>query len=205
MSDYVKDQGRVGQSTYWMYYVGIMVLTWAMYGWGLYEFLKFHLMPIVFGFIAPFILSIYFRIIAMRRCRDIGWPAFLPWLTLGLTMGCGVIGGLLVGFHPGSAHGTISALMGVSMLLGLVDFVFLIAIGCIGSAGGGSDSFADEHFDRRDLPRDSRGYVDSLESVASGRRARPMPKAFGEDDAPFAAAEPSGVTRPATSFGRRVM
>ena len=203
MSSYVNDQSRVGRLTYWMYYVGIMVLTWAMYGWGIYEFVKLNLVPIVFGFIAPTILSIYFRIIAMRRCRDIGWPAYLPWLTISLLVACGVISGLQAGLHPGSSLGTIGVSVMLGGVLGLADFIFLIVIGCVGGADTGDDSFEGGHFDRQTLPSAPRGYVSGLDSYARNQRARPMPQAYDEGDTRFSAGNHSEQARPVGGFGRR--
>ena len=206
MPYYVEDKSRVGRSTYWMYYVGITVVTWAMYAWAIYEVLKLETVPFAFGLIIPTILSIYFRIIAMRRCRDIGWPAFLPWLTIGLIVVCSVFSGMQAGFHPEAALGTIGVSMVISVLLGLADFVFLIVIGCLDSAGGYPDVFGDGPYEHGDLPDTPHGYVDVMgRTAAPARPARPLPKSYGEDEAPVAAASQPGLTPAVRGFGRRVV
>lgn len=202
----VEDKSRVGRSTYWMYYIGITVTTWAMYAWAIYEVLKLETVPIVFGLIAPSILSIWFRVIAMRRCRDIGWPAFLPWLTIGLIVVCGIFSGVQAVSHPASALTTMGVSTVISGLLGLADFVFLIVIGCLDSAGGYPDVFGGAPYEPDDLPDTPHGYVDVMgRSAAPARPARPLPTSFGEVEAPVAAAPRPGLTPQVRGFGRRVV
>lgn len=203
----VEDNSRVGRSTYWMYYIGITVTTWAMYAWAIYEVLKLETIPIVFGLIAPTILSIWFRVIAMRRCRDIGWPAFLPWLTIGLIVVCSIFSGMQAGFHPEAALATMGVTMILSGLLGFADFVFLIVIGCLDSAGGGyADAFAGGPYEPEDLPDSPHGYVDVMgRSAAPARPARPLPKSYGEEEAPVAAAPQPALAPAVRGFGRRVV
>jgi len=179
MSYTVNDPSRVGRQTYWMYYVAIMVATWAMYGWAIYEYIKFQVVPIVFGVVAPLILSVYFRVIASRRCRDIGWPAILPWVTWLLPVVCGVISGMNAASHSLSAVGAqqAAALSGLGgamifgMFLGLMDFVFQIVIGCIAGRDDGGDASLDNPYG---MPT-HRSNFDSSEP----RRAARMPQAMG--------------------------
>ena len=210
MSYTVEDRSRVGRSTYWMFYIGIMIATWGMYGWAIYEYVKFNLFPIVFGFFAPLILGIYFRVIASRRCRDIGWPAFLPWASWVLPVVCGAIGGMNAASHTMASMGRPSseaiAGMGmtvvIGMVLGLVDFVFLIVIGCMDSQGGGYDPSSGHSYDVRSMPQAPRGFLGDLDGAPMGQRAARIPQSF--DSAPSAPApmrDPHG-DRPA-GFGRR--
>jgi len=81
-------------------------------------------------------LGIYFRVIMMRRCRDIGWPAFLPWLSFGLQF----VASFSASHNLQSLRygGTPSpSLLSLPLFMALADFVFAIAIGCIRS----KDSF----------------------------------------------------------------
>src|SRR5690242_17741471 len=78
--------GRVSQSRYWMMFGinmiavllllmgGVVAIVGRMYPLGL----------LMIGAIFP--LGIYWRVIMMRRCRDIGWPPSLPWISFGLQM-----------------------------------------------------------------------------------------------------------------------
>jgi hypothetical protein len=103
-------------------------LSVTMYGWGLYEWQVLKLVPIVFGFVAPFILSLYLRVIAMHRCRDIGWSPVLPWLALRMAASFGVLGALQSAFLPALPFHTTIPLLVVSIVLGMADFVFLAVI-----------------------------------------------------------------------------
>ena len=210
MSYTVNDPSRVGRQTYWMYYVGFMVLTWGMYGWAIYEYVKLNAIPIVFGFVAPFIISVYFRVIASRRCRDIGWPAFLPWVTWVLPVALGVLGGLQAGMqagmHPGvpptAAIASMGAAMVLSMLMGLLDFVFLIVIGCLDSQEAVYDPSFGHTYDPRDMPQAPRGYLDG---EPAHQRAQRIPQSYGEE-APSVSTPPRASdlgARPVQGFGRR--
>ena len=210
MSYTVNDPSRVGRLTYWMYYVGFMVLTWGMYGWAIYEYVKFNLIPIVFGFVAPFILSLYFRVIASRRCRDIGWPAFLPWVTWMLPVALGVLGGLQAGMqaglHPGvppaAAIASMGAAMVLSMLMGLLDFVFLIVIGCLDSQEAGYDPDFGHRYDPRDMPQAPRR---GLDGAPVHQRAQRIPQSHDEPPAaPIRTTNHGDIpARAVQGFGRR--
>lgn len=188
-----------------MYYGGYTIGSVILYGIGIYELLKLELMTAFICLIIPAILSIYFRVIAMRRCRDIGWPAFLPWLTMLLAMGCGFFSGMSLGTNPVAAVQTLGSTMVVAMALGMLDFVFLIVIGCLGSADRYGDTFGGRYFDGGDLPDDPRGYVDSAAIIAPAPRARPIPQGYDADPAPIGAPQPAGPARAVAGFGRRVV
>lgn len=207
MTYYVEDKSRVGRSTYWMYYIGIAIGSVALYGWSIYELISMNFVPAIFGFIIPSILSIYFRVIAMRRCRDIGWPAFLPWVSMGLTMLCGAINGANAALNPTQALGVISASMIVAVLVGLADFVFLIVIGCLESADGGyADAFGGAPYEPDDLPDTPHGYVDVMgRKAVPARPARPIPKSYGEDQTPAPATPQPAIAPAVRGFGRRVV
>src|SRR5690606_1566448 len=72
-------------------------------------------------------VGIYFRVIQMRRCRDIGWPAFLPWVFFGVQC----LNGLRFDLQDPASMG-----LGLTMVLGIADFIFSIAIGALPSRRG---------------------------------------------------------------------
>ena len=100
--------GRASQSKYWTLFGLYMIAVPAL---------------LIVGVIP---LGIYWRVIMMRRCRDIGWPAFLPWLIFGGQFAAGF--GLQIGAVSGTAPGW--SMVALPLVLGLVDFVFSIVIGC---------------------------------------------------------------------------
>lgn len=197
-----KDPSRVGRSTYWMYYVGITCVALALYGWGIYEVVRFHLRPIAFGFVIPSILGIYLRVIAGRRCRDIGWSAFLPWLGLVMIIGWGVINGLRAVHNPAAMLGMAGVTMVVSMLVGIADFIFMIVIGCIGSATDKPDYRGSEPVGRHEPARPLRSRAADLQNAALSDRARPLYTPPVAVDRSLGSIRPTGVARP-PGFGRR--
>ena len=201
MSFDVEDRSRIGRSTYWLYYVGTTVAFWAMTAWAVYQLLKLDTIPIVFGLIAPTALYFYFRVIAMRRCRDIGWPAFLPWLIVGLIFVCSFVAALKDGVRPEPSLETLDAPTVITALLGVTDFVFLIVIGCLGSARPDLDAFGEGPLNRRQLPDNAQGYVDVMGRTVADRPAKPLPEAFGNDAEPVRT-QPGP---PPGGFGRRVV
>lgn len=143
-----QDKNRITRSRYWLAMLincvavtvllvgGIMALFDGSYVLGIGMMLA----------IVP--VGIYFRVIMMRRCRDIGWPAYLPWALFG----AGILGFFIT---AGSSFGGISnaldggvgagsALSGLSVIpsiVGLVDFGVMIALGCI--AGTPTHDYSD--------------------------------------------------------------
>ncbi|MEJ2409772.1 MAG: hypothetical protein P8Y58_17915 [Novosphingobium sp.] len=75
-------------------------------------------------------LSIWFRFVMMGRCRDIGWPVWLPWTAQGLQilMFFMILSSGALTRGPAALH-TISS---GSLLIGFLDFVLTIALGCVG-------------------------------------------------------------------------
>lgn len=232
MSFSVTDRSRIGRSAYWTaFIINIVAIIGLMIGMVTAAFSGHFAMAILlFLLIAP--VGIYFRVVMMRRCRDIGWPAFLPWVLFG----AGIVANLTrIGQgvealrNPGS--GTLP------LLIGLIDFAFMIAIGCIQSQDRGGD-YARHFLDDGD---------DGLPAAGPARPAARMPTGYDADaasaqramlttredeeaswDAAIARAlaareqaapqhdvhrpvapevqrAPSGLQRPAGGFGRRVV
>jgi uncharacterized membrane protein YhaH (DUF805 family) len=140
--------GRIGRNKYWVMFVVniVAVLVLGLGALGALAAGQFALAIILFLAIAP--VGIYFRVVMMRRCRDIGWPAILPWLFFGA--------GILASFgnfgQLGSTTADLSTL-GFQFLVSMADFVFMIVIGCIpGQSEGRADYETIFGPDERDHP-----------------------------------------------------
>jgi uncharacterized membrane protein YhaH (DUF805 family) len=121
--------GRVGQSRYWTFFgIYIVAVTLLLIG-GCLAVLEGSYGPGLVMIVAIAPVGIYWRVIMARRCRDIGWPAFAPWvipavqfaLSSSLRLNYGAVGG---------AGGSAFLLV---VLVALADLVFAIVIGCIGT------------------------------------------------------------------------
>ena len=207
------NRGRVGQSTYWMFFGGYVVGSLLLLIGGIAELFSGAWLIGMLCILVLLPVGLYFRVIVMRRCRDIGWPASLPWILFGLQMVAALF------FRPSHVSGQSAALMllGPPALLGLVDFVFTIAVGCIPTKSRSWEAFHDG-FDPRDLPQAPRGYLDSV--VQARPKASRVPRGIDEPapgPAPQFGARPSQTHTPATplaaptgprpngGFGRRVV
>jgi uncharacterized membrane protein YhaH (DUF805 family) len=125
--------GRVNQSRYWTMFGVIMIAIIMLVAGGVVAVAQ---RSYLFGFLmiaAVLPLGIYWRVIMMRRCRDIGWPAFLPWLFFGLQMAASF--NLQASTLLHSSHGATVAAGGsgfvLASVLALGDFVFSVVIGCV--------------------------------------------------------------------------
>jgi uncharacterized membrane protein YhaH (DUF805 family) len=221
----VQDRGRVGQSTYWMYFGGNMVLGMFLLIGAISAFMNGSFATGIICFLLLGPMGIYFRIIMMRRCRDIGWPAFLPWLVFG----CAIVFGMMNGFRAAANPGTVGSAAAFTplMLVYLADFILMIVIGCIGSKAplDYAEIFGD-HITREDYISGSTpvgyGVGDQPHSFAPDRGDRGEPNhdrwdaaiarklAKGTDQptteaslAPRAAPMPAMQRRP-TGFGRKL-
>jgi hypothetical protein len=104
----------------------------------------------------------------MRRCRDIGWPIFLPWSAQALQF---LMVFLL--FTSGGLSGGMGAARTVSsgsLLIGFADFVLVIVLGCVRS----------RHVDV--------DYAEVFGGEPAALRAHPSPAPYGvaADDRPSA-------------------
>jgi len=130
MYDDIQQTGRVGQIAYWVWFGASIVVTLALCGAGVYELASG---AVMMGFVLLILilpLSIYFRVIMMRRCRDINWPAFLPWVSLGIC----VLAGTMSGWQAGATRQMPLSPPILPMILSLLDFAFVIVLGCIPTA-----------------------------------------------------------------------
>ena len=122
----VSDRGRVGQSTYWAYFGGFIVLTVILIAVAIDAVINFSFGTAIVCALLVLPLGIYFRVIMMRRCRDIGWPASLPWVFVGAGI---VVNMFARASLTGGAMPT-SGAMFLPLIVNLADFVFSIVIGC---------------------------------------------------------------------------
>ncbi|MCB2067026.1 MAG: DUF805 domain-containing protein [Erythrobacter sp.] len=180
----VDEKPRVGRKQYWILF-GVNIVAMVMLVVGAVAALmagEFLTAGLAFLLIVP--VGIYFRVVMMRRCRDIGWPPSLPWIMFGLGMvaswySLGSTGSGVVGMEKpvGPATGG----MGLSWLVSMADFVLMIVLGCIRS-------------------RDSVDYQEVFGGYASAPAPqRTMPKSHrGADPRPQA---DFGAPRPSVASG----
>lgn len=116
------------QSQYWTQFVINVIAVVGLISFSIYSLLSGHWGMAILAFLLVVPVGIYFRVVMMRRCRDIGWPPFLPWLFFG-----GGILGNMGRITAGSAAALKSGALGLPLMIGLADFVFMIVIGCIAS------------------------------------------------------------------------
>ncbi|MFM9853378.1 MAG: hypothetical protein ACKVOJ_11320 [Sphingomonadaceae bacterium] len=217
MSTSRKHAKRVGQSAYWMYFIANFVLAPALLVGALVAVIYGSFGIAIFCILLLLPLTVNFRVIMMRRCRDIGWPVFLPWVSFGCSMVLGMINAGAVVGNPQDAFGAVMASSGLSIVISLIDFVFMIVIGCIASKAPDIDYVKifgdDDRQPQAPLPRvatarDDDGGDQSRWDAAIAARLAALsdPGAPAAVSAiPVAAPEPRFAVRPAVAgFGRKV-
>lgn len=128
---------RIGRSAYWLRIVVLLVGILISLGFAFGAFISgnFAVALLCVALLLP--AGIYYRVVQMRRCRDIGWPAFLPWAMFGVQMlfSLGTLGSL------GSISDPAQLVTGsaVSLAVSLADFVFMVVIGCLAGQADSSD------------------------------------------------------------------
>jgi uncharacterized membrane protein YhaH (DUF805 family) len=169
MSFAAQNRGRVGQSAYWINFGVNIALGVSFLGGGILALISG---AYIFGILCMMMLlpvGIYFRVIMMRRCRDIGWPTFLPWLPFAFAMLFGFVNGLAASGDPRTLITGATATFGLSMIINLLDFAFMITIGCISSKSPDVDYvaiFGDDDASPRAAPA----------AVAAREISRPAPR-----------------------------
>ncbi len=179
------NSGRIGQTDYWIFFGVYFVLCIFLIVGSISALVNGSLGLALIAMLLIPVLNIWFRVIMMRRCRDIGWPTFLPWITFALSFLSGFVGGA----SGGGAAAMLSGALIIPMILGLIDFAFMIAIGCISSQSFSMPDARDYERLYRDLPQAPIGYAEGkaeLKDVRFADDARAMP-------------------RPAGGFGRRAV
>lgn len=125
-------QGKAvcNQSQYWTQFLINFVAVIGLLGLAIFSLLRGSWGIAILAFLAIAPMGIWFRIVMVRRCRDIGWPTFLPWLMFGGGVAFNMLrigGGGAAAMQQGSLGG--AALL--PLMIGLVDFGFMVTIGCI--------------------------------------------------------------------------
>jgi uncharacterized membrane protein YhaH (DUF805 family) len=206
--------GRVNQSKYWALFGVNMVAMALLLTGGVVAILggSYPLGLLMIAAIFP--VGIYWRVVMMRRCRDIGWPASLPWISFVLQM-MASFNLQATAFTSRLTHGAAGAATGSPFFLvsalALGDFVFLIVIGCVGTKQG--VDYADVFGDgpgtaQRTALRDGepgQGGPDRFdEAIARALEARRRSEQVPGATQPSAPA-PADFARPRPAFGRRVV
>ena len=202
------EAGRVSQSKYWALFGaymlavplllvgGVVALSHSSIGVGL----------LMIAAIVP--LGMYWRVVTMRRCRDIGWPTFLPWLSFGLQ----TLSSLSIRHAVTSGAVPVLSLLLVPLLIAFTDFAFSIVIGCIRTKegvdyeaifGDGPEPFRDSR-PAGAVPSSYEGPDRFDEAIARALEAHRRGESI-LDPAPPPRAAPAMPGRPAGGFGRRVI
>jgi uncharacterized membrane protein YhaH (DUF805 family) len=178
---------RIGQSAYWGRFAVFMIGVPLLLGFGIYSLFSRDYGLGIVAILAIFPLSIWFRFVMMRRCRDIGWPIFLPWSAQALQF---LMVFLL--FTSGGLSGGMGAARTVSsgsLLIGFADFVLVIVLGCVRS----------RHVDV--------DYAEVFGGEPAALRAHPSPAPYGvaADDRPSAiqAREDAAIERALAAYRDR--
>ena len=221
----VDTSGRVSQGKYWAFFGGNMILIPILLVGGVIELVRgsWGTGLLMIAAIVP--LSLYWRVIMMRRCRDIGWPAFLPWLSFGLQfLSSFSASSSLHSLRDGGAPSM--SLLLLPLFASFADFAFSIVIGCIRSEA--SFDYATDFGAERDRYQQAlrQKSSQSVRLVQSSASQRPVPA--GDDDDRYDAAiaralearrrgestvaptrpqgpAPRGPAQPPGGFGRRLV
>jgi uncharacterized membrane protein YhaH (DUF805 family) len=201
----VDGAGRVSQGKYWALFGAYMISVPVLMFAGVFAILGGSFLTGMVLMVAIIPLGAYWRVIMMRRCRDIGWPAFVPWLIFGLQI---VTSFTLTSGAGAGATPDLSMFL-VPLVLGAVDFVFMIVIGCIGTRRA---------VDYEDVFSGGSGRVEQTRPATAGSdgpdryddaiaRALEAHRRGESTLSPPPAARPAPVTptRAAVGFGRRVV
>lgn len=218
-----RDEGKtIGQSGYWSRFAVYMIGVPALLVAAVIAFLARHYalgVLCIFG-IVP--VSFWFRFVMMRRCRDIGWPIWLPWLAMILQF--------LVFFMAGAGSlmsgdfGALRSISSGSMLISFADLAFVIVLGCVASR---PDFDYDKVFGGEPLPRaqaagapmdyrpgnlsedpdaarerEDAAIARALEAYRNGGTQQAAPAEQATRQSPAAAPAPAPFTRP-VGFGRK--
>jgi uncharacterized membrane protein YhaH (DUF805 family) len=202
------EAGRVSQSKYWALFGAYMLAVPVLLIGGIVSLASSGVGVGLLMIAAIVPLGMYWRVIMMRRCRDIGWPTFLPWLSFGLQS----LSSLSIRHAVLSGAAPALSLLLVPLLIAFADFAFSIVIGCIRTKdsvdyeavfGDGPEPFRDA----RPASAIPAGYDAPDRFDAAIARALEAHRR-GEsilDPAPAARPAPAMPARPASGFGRRVI
>lgn len=205
------DSGRVSQSRYWATFAIYMVIVPLLLIGGFWALFQGNVALGMLMIVGILPLGIYWRVIMMRRCRDIGWPAFLPWVIFGLSF----LASFSITSDPTSA--SVSSFFLV-MAIALIDFAFSIVIGCIRSKQ--TPNYADVFDDGFPAPQRTRPagtaqasgmsesdrFDDAIARALEAHRAQAGSAAPVQPSPAQRTAQPPAMPgRPTGGFGRRII
>jgi uncharacterized membrane protein YhaH (DUF805 family) len=194
----------VSQSKYWLIFAIYMIAVPVLLIGGFITMLQGRVGSGTLMIAAIIPLGIYWRVIMMRRCRDIGWPAFLPWVFFGLQVVLPIASG--GSFLSGGGPETSGAMV-LSLLISVADFGFSIVIGCIKARpGAATDLDAMREAARAARAGGAEPGTDRFDQ-AIARAIEAQRRGESILDAPAQPARPasSPAARPVPSFGRKVV
>ena len=191
---------RVGIGQYWIMFAGSLIVSVIAIAVAIFSFFSANFFMVVIAALAMFASGIYLRVAEMRRCRDIGWPAQLPWVFFGILVLLA-----LVSFQGGMVS---LASSGMSIMVSVADLGFAILVGCIPSKEWQAPSAAEyrNHYSEtayapeaaEDDDRDAR-YDDAVaRAVAAYKKEGPPSQSAAASEAP-AARPPARIA----GFGRK--
>ncbi|MEL1249186.1 DUF805 domain-containing protein [Aurantiacibacter gilvus] len=129
-ADHESGGARVSRSRYWLMFFVILVASIVLIGLSIGAFANGEIAVGIIAFLLIAPLNVYFRVIMMRRCRDIGWAPALPWITFGLGIVASILSlGSIATLDPAVVLGG----SGFSMLVSLADLVLMVALGSVRS------------------------------------------------------------------------
>ena len=146
---------RIGRSRYWLHFLICLVVGIALVVGAVTAFFSGSFGLAIVLLLPLLATGIWFRIVMMRRCRDVGWPPALPWIffaALILTSGAG-FGAISTGDPT-----ALFASTGLSWLVQIGDFVLVMILGF--KRGIGAPDYRTVFGDGPDEARDNDGDAD---------------------------------------------
>ena len=122
------DKPRVGRSRYWLLFLIYMVATIVLLVGAVGMLMEGSWIAAIGLVLIVIPIGIWFRIVMMRRCRDIGWPPALPWISMGISMFAGFTS---FGSINAGDPTTMFAATGFSWLAQIADFVLVMVLGAV--------------------------------------------------------------------------
>ncbi len=126
MSHLGKDKSRISQRAYWSALAAAVTFTGVAIGGGIAFTARdqFSLASLLFLLVVP--VQIWLRVMMVRRCRAIGWPAALPWAGLAAVIAANTAALALETGGPGA---------GLPLLALLADGALMVLIGSPADGG----------------------------------------------------------------------
>ena len=170
MSFTVADKSRIGRGAYWGYFGAQVVVGIGLIAALIATAVSLNFAAALLCLALLLVTGIYFRVIMMRRCRDIGWPAFVPWIMLGLAAATNYS----VISMAARGHGAPSMGM-VPLLVAFADLGVMITIGCIKSRTADYAAFSEPDAPVTPASREAGQATQSARPVVAASRPAQQP------------------------------